>query len=490
MTIDRLYRFRPVDNLLDKYNELEKQSIYFSRPEDLNDPVEGFRDIYWQGDSVVWENLFNHYLLCLMVFSIDYIIINETEKIDNPISPTLTLEDLHENFQNEFKIISDKFLNSEYVKNITKNISKYRDKVSDVELSFYLRNIHLFAINSIFEHLEKIGAYKKNPFNGFNIDSLKTIDENFFSTINELTEKYGEEKMRNFLKLNSDFFSGISLIQSFNDRNKNPNKHFLISHFPHEYTRKLEELMYPEWLTACFMSDSTNSSVWGSYGVNHTGVCLVFSPEEKNDGNYITLDGVINGASGKKINGEVIIKINKGKQSFKFHEINYKPIMKPINFFESIAQLPYGKVYKTWFIDRQGNKSKIIPDYNDMWRDNHWENFYQGITQKTKDWEYENEHRLIITTMGNDYNTIEDRTLTYNFKSLKGIIFGIKTSEEDKVKIMGIVETKIKENEHYDFSFYQAYYCHDTGKIKHYKLSALKFKKPTPDTDLETKPND
>ncbi|MGY5744416.1 hypothetical protein [Vibrio cincinnatiensis] len=125
-----------------------------------------------------------------------------------------------------------------------------------------------------------------------------------------------------------------------------------------------------------------------------------------------------------------------------------------------------------------------------MWRDNHWENFYQGITQKTKDWEYENEHRLIINTMGNDYNTIEDRTLTYNFKSLEGIIFGIKTSEEDKVKIMGIVENKIKENEHYDFSFYQAYYCHDTGKIKHYKLSALKFKKPTPDTDLETKPSD
>jgi len=59
------YRFRSATNLLDGYNELEKQTIYFAPPEQLNDPMEGYRDIFWSGDLIAWENLFSHYLFCL-----------------------------------------------------------------------------------------------------------------------------------------------------------------------------------------------------------------------------------------------------------------------------------------------------------------------------------------------------------------------------------------------------------------------------------------
>ena len=31
--------------------------------------------------------------------------------------------------------------------------------------------------------------------------------------------------------------------------------------------------------------------------------------------------------------------------------------------------------------------------------ENHWENFYKNITQKTKDWEYENEYRIIYNEL-------------------------------------------------------------------------------------------
>ena len=60
-----LYRLRSTDKLLGKSQELEKQSIYFASPEELNDPMEGFRDIVWQGDRIVWTNLFRHYICCL-----------------------------------------------------------------------------------------------------------------------------------------------------------------------------------------------------------------------------------------------------------------------------------------------------------------------------------------------------------------------------------------------------------------------------------------
>jgi hypothetical protein len=48
------------------FNELEKQEIFFAAPESLNDPVEGYLDIFWSGDKIVWTNLFKNYLICLM----------------------------------------------------------------------------------------------------------------------------------------------------------------------------------------------------------------------------------------------------------------------------------------------------------------------------------------------------------------------------------------------------------------------------------------
>ena len=59
------YRFRRINSLIGEFEELENQSIYFAEPESLNDPMEGFRDMYWRGDFIVWRNLFRHYLLCL-----------------------------------------------------------------------------------------------------------------------------------------------------------------------------------------------------------------------------------------------------------------------------------------------------------------------------------------------------------------------------------------------------------------------------------------
>jgi hypothetical protein len=63
-----LYRFRSIEKLLNEpYQEVESQEIYFSRPDELNDPLEGFKDIFWRGDHIVWRNLFRHYLLNLML---------------------------------------------------------------------------------------------------------------------------------------------------------------------------------------------------------------------------------------------------------------------------------------------------------------------------------------------------------------------------------------------------------------------------------------
>jgi len=61
------YRFRPTNALLGDRKELEKQEIYFARPDQLNDPMEGFKDVFWQGDRILWTNLIKNYLLSLRI---------------------------------------------------------------------------------------------------------------------------------------------------------------------------------------------------------------------------------------------------------------------------------------------------------------------------------------------------------------------------------------------------------------------------------------
>ncbi|PJI31318.1 hypothetical protein [Acinetobacter pseudolwoffii] len=61
----KFYRFRSLDNLLGKYKELENQEIYFASPSEQNDPMEGYHEIYFQGDAIVWTNFFKNYLILL-----------------------------------------------------------------------------------------------------------------------------------------------------------------------------------------------------------------------------------------------------------------------------------------------------------------------------------------------------------------------------------------------------------------------------------------
>lgn len=93
-------------------------------------------------------------------------------------------------------------------------------------------------------------------------------------------------------------------------------------------------------------------------------------------------------------------------------------------------------------------------------------------------WEFgeesENEYRLIVTNMLDDFDTVKSRKLKYDFNSLEGIIFGIKTATEHKLKIMKIIDDKCAKYNRTDFNFYQAYYSKETGKIEYELLSLIK----------------
>lgn len=470
MSTVTFYRFRAIENLFGDYRELEKQSIFFASPALLNDPVEGFKDIYWQGDEILWTNLFNHYLLCLMKWCIEFQIIGEDFDLEEHFDACVTVDDLHENFQVEFTVVSERFIGHDYLRNLIKGVSFHRDKVEENELKSYLRTIHPFALHCIYERLEEISAVPNNPFKNIDFSFLNKIDDGYFSVLKKLESEHGEEKVRAFQNSNTFFFEQDNVaLTCFSGISKFRRKIFT-AEFASLYIQKLEQLMFPDWFTACFMSECTNSSVWGNYGKNHTGVCMVFSAEIDSDGNRsLLLDGSIHGWGSK---GAI-----KGRSSFKFYPIEYEHKYESISFFESIARLPEPSVYKSWF-SWDGIVSPLAQNFTDDWREQYWNNFYKSVTKKTEDWKYESEHRLLICNMSGSYSQA-DTTLQYDFKSLKGIIFGINTSDEDKIQIIKVIESKVKYNKHYDFKFYQAYYCRNSGKIKHYEMSSLRFKSPT-----------
>ena len=100
----------------------------------------------------------------------------------------------------------------------------------------------------------------------------------------------------------------------------------------------------------------------------------------------------------------------------------------------------------------------------------YWSGFERDIVLKSKDWDHEKECRLILHGLLDD--TLDDchRTLTYDFKSLKGVIFGMKTSDENKVKIIEVIEKKCRESDRTDFQFHQAYYSAEHGDIRKHEI--------------------
>ncbi|WP_201548697.1 DUF2971 domain-containing protein [Psychrobacter fjordensis] len=475
---DEFYRFRSIDSLLGSHKELEHQSIYFAEPKSLNDPMEGYRDIYWEGDLVVWSNLFNHYLLCLERVCSLVILSGEEHPVCKDDIPIFSGEDNFPtpSYKKIFHTISDNFFKNTNINKILKSLSERTLPVRKDELLLYLGAIHGLALEIINIEYEKKGFIPVREAHDLEVEQpiVNLLSQNFIGILEETFNKSDKEK-----ELLSVLFTAskstndqIELINRFNkvidDTKKNRN--FVIVDFPKDYISQLEKLIFPNWYTACFMSECTNSSVWGHYGNNHSGVCLVFNVDTVDDKENLKLKGVTGYGSKGKI---------YSFSNYFFHPIDYKAGFGSIDFFRMMGRMPVSKLQSMWYTlhDSVSKCAGEVFSDEDNWRSKYWERFYRDILIKSKDWSYENEYRLILSSISVDSSDPNDRTLNYNFSSLKGIIFGINTKIEHKLEIMRIIEKKCSENKRDDFKFYQARYSSEDKCILHDELSLLKFSK-------------
>lgn len=227
--------------------------------------------------------------------------------------------------------------------------------------------------------------------------------------------------------------------------------------------------------TACFMETCSNSSAWGHYADGHKGVCLIFEPEKRDGDYFIALNGIVGGSSSKRADGSIVSSSTYGNIPLQFQPVNYEDPPTSIDFFRRLGRLTMPTLAAMWYMNGEDTSScaEGILDDQETWREQYWAQFEPDLLKKTKDWAYEQEWRLILTSSLDNFTNEKHRALTYDFNALKGIIFGINTPMEKKLEIRQIIADKCLQHRRNDFKFYQAYLDAASRCIKHTPLSLI-----------------
>lgn len=464
--MEEIYRFRSIENLLGKYKELESQEIYFAAPEELNDPIEGFREVYWQGDKIVWKNFFKNYITQLeySLFQCFSLKPNEQPRIN--LDFNYSIDELPEKRKIALEKIYEYFFQIEIINEFIDCLKNNR-KISKNELAIFLSDLHFPILQIITNEYEKlnINFFTRKIYDLQNIQL--TFTSEWFKNIDDIVALHGKEASSSIIEIITQRNRDLNLIDKLKHNGLDQIQYFLLQEFPDFFLEQLNSLVYPRWYTACFMTSFSNSSIWGTYGNNHKGICLIYNISKEEDSYFLNLKY----PNGQSSNG-LIVESNK----VKLYPIHYDKKPVEINFFKSIGRLPINKLLNNWYMDN-GLVSSISGHLNNKgdWHREFWENFIHSVTVKTPDWQHENEYRAIENELVINYSNPNLRKFKYNFNDLKGVIFGINTSEQDKISIIKIIYNKCIEYQHKNFKFYQAYFCHTDKCIKRYEITDLKF---------------
>lgn len=443
-----MYRFRSVENLIGEHQELEKQQIYMAAIEQLNDPMEGKRRYFWKGDKILWENFFKHYILCLEHVIFLSRLLHEDETIKSSDIPIYKSEDMlpTEIYKERIKELNKNFFSDRFIQEYINFIVSNPNKKYSEEMYVHLKTITGRALDYIFESHAEAGFISKNKESINREEKTPDIDltnvwsqfkeqpesEVIYTEIMDFLHTYFKEKDSESLYIYKDY----------------PKLQSIFVEFPQMYLDKIVDLLYPKVYIACFMDNCSNSSVWGTYGNNHTGVCLKFKTDlEKPKLSLKTIVGY-SSKSGKNVDFK----------DFTLKPIKYSYDYDELDFFKNIGKLPFKQLKEQWYSDDEGNLSQSYIDLfsnEDVWRSQYWGNFEYPYLLKTPDWSHEKEYRIMHSNSLNDSIDHKDRLLEYKFEDLESIIFGMKTPVEARTKIIEIINKKCDENNRESFDFYE-----------------------------------
>lgn len=467
--MDTVYRFRPVSRLIDDdgiSGELDGQYIFFADIQSLNDPLEGYKNVFFSGDKIAWRNMLQNYAKCLTGYCIQIFPIfpGDSKKEDAILIPSLAITST---------------LNDEIADRAIKRIGynsplfSYIDRLGDgrkigrLELTGHLDQIHMVVLSSV---LSELAGHPRN------IESLGVIS------------KLADEQMKKLKYLSQALFNGYDFSRSTEEliertflataeiklRNRcdlenPPGKEWwstLLFDYPEKFVHALDSLIHPNWYVACFMEGCADSSMWGTYGGRHRDVCLKFKLSELDGQPALELRCPV-GLDSQGVIFEYI------KRPLK--KVLYDEDFVDIDFFRSLGQLSAPRLHE-WYGSTDGEISICADEMQKdtgAWRASYWEKFDSSSRIKLKAWDREQEWRISMHTQSISLSDPKLRKIGYKFDSLDGIIFGINTSMEDKIKLIKRVRLLCQNLKRDKFNFYQAAYDSSSRNIKYDLLSNI-----------------
>jgi Protein of unknown function (DUF2971) len=479
--LNHLYRIRSIEKLLGK-GELENQQIYFSPVEDLNDPVEGYKDLLWRGDHVVWRNLLKHYVLCLL--NVMPACLNGGPDFDRNILRKVVLAVPSSLPDAPIRSIYEKaattFLGEPEVQEFLGLMAARTASVRRHELTYYLRGLHSFALHATLKEFAAFGIGDVPTFMvGKDPEEFRRAFSNamrgaaVLPDIQHATEWSAET----FFLLNSSLVSQLHLCNEYKiiDRINTRSAALFTHYFAPTYVTALEQLVHPDLYLACFAANITNASMWGQYGEGHRGVALKFRLTANERGNPAIPIRRIVGATAAKGGETALIYEHRPMEC---HKVSYSPHFPPIDFFNSLGALSNMKLHTFWYKgDKEGEFSVAAREAfkDQIARETYWNAMETGALSKTPDWSNEEEYRIQYRP-GWALKDPTDRLLSYKFEDLAGIVFGARTDLEDKLQIMRIIDKKCAQEKRGDFEFSEILFMPETSTFSVRRLDLVKIK--------------
>lgn len=425
-----LYHYRPIESAL---KEIGDCTLHFATCAELNDPLEGYVRVFWQGDNAAWEGLLRNYI-CSLDQAIEVCVLQGNN--DMLQHKTLVI-DLHQ-FDNVplgviWKNLGERFLADEDVQRIAAFYGTHKLKVFEEELCWLLRLVHNKALVLCIQKNKEIGTMPESVADSL-LKTLSPFENN--SVVSELmnAKQTNLDHRTTILKFAEDTIEDMLDLYYVCDRGMQRNWMDAVVDFPRIYMNQLKEMIYPESYIVCFSSKNNDSAMWGNYADHHKGVCLIYETDSEN---CMTVEG---------------------KYTFtrEVKPVNYGGEVIERNFYETFGRLNRRQI-ETWLTGSSGLSNSYQAFSNESeWRQRYWSAYNAKTYRKLKAWEHECEYRLAIDNSFYNLNDLKNRNLKFNPRNLKGLIFGIKTSEYDKQQIM---KQLLKHADEYDdFTFCQAKY--------------------------------
>ena len=418
----------------------------------------------WKGDKVVWANFFGHFLWCLQVYhAVLQLEGQERELTNEDIRVTRVVTNLPD--QHGYAHIdgfSDTVFHDASIDDIVASIGGRHVRYNEVVQ--YLEIVHSFALSELERMFQDTEARPESESKA----RSSQLPQSILDLNDDLKNRFlgAARGMSDDLKL----YARLRRPAPRTVFERNAQK--LIFDFPKSYLDRLNTLLYPKWYIACFSDDIGNSSMWSHYADKHRGVSLIFTTDDGESDESIALN-CITGYSSTGARH----RVHRSLVPMKLHRVKYGTSRGEVDFFRSMGNVPKNELFTRWYTDHQGRVSGLSHDVGKTrWRNDYWVNFFPDITNKAADWSYEKERRLVLYgLLGDDLENEDDRKCTYEFPTLRGIVFGIRTPDETKKRIINILAEKCRLHSRSDFELHQAFYSHLDDRIGKRRISLRVF---------------